>query len=321
MSKNYLTVFLSCLWPGLGHIYIKKPIGILYFLIWFYPVSRFLQTFPFPTYVDPIRKVDYVIWFIISIFWATILIDVWRIAKKSSGVAVWFLIPCFIIIFVFFSFSLPFKWQFFRVDGKSAGNLHTHTACMDGTGTYEEIIKLAKAQKFDFIALTDHDFCPANAELCEKENRIFCLAGQEVTNERYHILAIGIKDFINSQASIREIVEQIHQKGGLAIAAHPLRKRNVISEEDLAHSGFDAMECGRQTWLENRLQYQWSKKYNIPCIYNSDAHELGTLRTIYNVCESKIKTPSDLKEALKENRCRQFRPLDVWISGFAQFLF
>ncbi len=38
------------------------------------------------------------------------------------------------------------------------GALHTHTTCSDGELSWQEVLAEHRAQGFDFIALTDHDF-------------------------------------------------------------------------------------------------------------------------------------------------------------------
>lgn len=164
-------------------------------------------------------------------------------------------------------------------------------------------------------------------EKCKNEKRLLCLPGQEVTG-RVHILAIGINEMVNfpkdatKETDIKNVVEEIHRQGGLAIAAHPFNPEHHarFTEEELINSGFDAVECERASFSENQKLNALSKKYNLPCVYNSDTHELGMLRTVYTVCTQKIKSLNDLKEAIQGNKCHLFAPIDIIISGLVNLL-
>lgn len=146
-----------------------------------------------------------------------------------------------------------------------------------------------------------------------------CLARRS-RGKKVHILGLGINkkiafnqeigDKAFGDKSIRDVVNEIHSQGGLAIAAHPLGLYDTtleyaFAEEDLVNSGFDAMECGmiNNSFERKNRQYQQSKKYKMPCVFNSDAHKIQELKELYNICDGYIKTFTDLKRAIKENRC------------------
>lgn len=223
---------------------------------------------------------------------------------------------------------------------QTSGNLHTHTLCSDGSNSYEEMISAAMKLGFGFVAFTDHRFsgesiytpaykpsksylestCKDLYQKCPQEKRLLCVLGQEVTGKKVHILALGINREITfsqeigdkafGDKTIRDIVDEIHSQGGLAIAAHPLglydtTKEYSFTEGELINSGFDAMECGmiNNSFERKNHQYQLSKKYKIPCVFNSDAHATQGLKELYDICDSSIKTFRDLKRAIKENRC------------------
>ncbi|MBQ3048620.1 MAG: PHP domain-containing protein, partial [Oscillospiraceae bacterium] len=45
----------------------------------------------------------------------------------------------------------------FRGNGKLLkGNLHCHTTRSDGNGTPKEVMRMYKAEDFDFLAITEH---------------------------------------------------------------------------------------------------------------------------------------------------------------------
>ena len=188
------------------------------------------------------------------------------------------------------------------------GDLHMHTTCSDGANTYEEMVQRAIEMHLDFIAITDHvgiseRDCHNEAIIqCAAETRLLCIPGAELT-DRLHMLAIGIHQRIDPHLPLHSWIEETHRQKGLAIAAHPYDKRWKYSDDELYHSGLDAMECARGTTEENELQWQLSDKFNIPCVYNSDAHYQRDLGWRYNVCSVPIHSVADLKAALIGRKC------------------
>jgi predicted metal-dependent phosphoesterase TrpH len=188
------------------------------------------------------------------------------------------------------------------------GDLHMHTVCSDGANTYDEMVQRALELHLDFIAITDHvgiseRECHNEALIkCAAETRLVCFPGAELT-DRLHMLAIGIHQRIDPHLPLKSWVEQTHRQKGLAIAAHPYDKRWKYSDEELYHSGLDAMECARGTAEENQLQWQLSDKYNLPCVYNSDAHYQRDVGWRYNVCSVPIHSVADLEAALIGHKC------------------
>ncbi len=192
------------------------------------------------------------------------------------------------------------------------GDLHIHTNCSDGENSYEEIIQKALELEFDFIAITDHyafsnENCIPVIQMCQVETRLLCIPGAEVfvrSPALPHLLALGIQSNI-SPASLVAYVEEIHQQGGLAIAAHP--SDPLYTDDELYHSGLDAMECARGSQEYDQRQWELSEEYNLPCVYNSDAHTLGDMGRRYTVCTVPINSIADLKTALIGKKCEMNR--------------
>lgn len=191
---------------------------------------------------------------------------------------------------------------------KVIGNFHTQTDCSDGENTYNEMINEAIKLKFDFIAITDHEMCNNYKQLCNNEKRILCIYGQEVSTYNGHILGIDINNEISDQLSIEEIIYEIHKQNGIAIAAHPLRS-DGIKEEKLKL--FDAIECNHPDYDEKEIEQSKiiAQKYNLNCTYDSDAHSKEALKNIYNICYVSEKDINNLKLAILNNNCKEYKTI------------
>jgi predicted metal-dependent phosphoesterase TrpH len=193
------------------------------------------------------------------------------------------------------------------VPGKSIGNLHMHTTCSDGKNDYEEMVQKALSLKFSFIAITDHFYgglalCEDVIRQCRDERRLLCIPSMEVTG-RTHLLAIGIQSIIDKRLPVKKQVEEIHRQGGIAIAAHPFRSTSPYTEKELFETRLDAIECKGIPEDKKAAFFDKIREHAIPCVSNSDAHNVAVMPASWIMCDGEIRSFDDLKAAMKEKRC------------------
>lgn len=178
-------------------------------------------------------------------------------------------------------------------------DLHVHTQySYDAFQSPERVVDVAERRGLDGIAITDHDaFAGATeAELVDTDLQI--IKGMEVRTEEYDdLLALFIEEPIEVR-SFAEVVDRIHEQGGIAVLPHPYRKFDVVPERVLEL--VDAVEG-----LNARSKSQWNRDATrlaategLPTVGGSDAHtsfEVGTARTYV---ESDSNDPGELKRAI-----------------------
>lgn len=130
---------------------------------------------------------------------------------------------------------------------------------------------------------------------------------QVVASELDEVETINRRLLIGATSlGLEEAVEEIHGRGGLAVAAHIDRQSfSVLSQLGFIPEGvaFDAVEISKGMALgDARKQFN---EYNFPLITSSDAHgleEIGTCRTRFQVASPDI---SELGLALKGKNDRK----------------
>jgi predicted metal-dependent phosphoesterase TrpH len=213
-------------------------------------------------------------------------------------------------------------------------DFHIHTQFSDGALPIEEVVDLYGQNGFDVIGISDHiadrrwiDEVEARGEspysiprekfgdylqtLWKQSQRaweqyeMLLLPGTEVTNnsDGYHILAIDVKRYIDPGQPVEQIVEQIHQQGGIAVAPHPHRGA-LEGTQQLMYlwdnherfvNVFDAWEVANRDDLFNVVGL---KKFNY--IANSDFHQprhLYSWKTLLR-CERNAEA---VKAAIRRN--------------------
>lgn len=127
-------------------------------------------------------------------------------------------------------------------------NLHTHTTISDGRRTPAEVARIYRDHGYDAIALTDHWKFGGECEiegLKILSGVEYNLPDENTTDGLFHVVAIGMErdpEIPNSAGlSEQDLIDRIHEAGGLAILAHPAWSLNT-PEQILKFHGFDATE-------------------------------------------------------------------------------
>lgn len=184
----------------------------------------------------------------------------------------------------------------------AALNFHCHTLCSDGSLSPDALIRQARDQGLQHLAVTDHHsaaaFRPMQAWL-EREldagHAVPTLwSGMEIScvlrGCLVHVLALGFEldhpalhVYSQGDAAVGEplraeaVRKAIHAAGGLAVLAHPARYRLGYPEliDAAAELGFD----GGEAWYDYDMQPHWSPTPLVCEAIDAQLKNLGLLRT------------------------------------------
>jgi hypothetical protein len=150
-----------------------------------------------------------------------------------------------------------------RVNGRGRGwyrgDCHVHSVYSDGELTPEHLTDGARAAGLDFIATTEHNTAEAHGAWREHAgDDLLVILGEEVTTQTGHWLALGTRpgQLIDWRYRIRDEkigqqLDQVHQAGGLCVAAHP-HAPYPSGVFMYRYEGFDAVEVWNGLWTSDR---------------------------------------------------------------------
>lgn len=157
------------------------------------------------------------------------------------------------------SLSFPPVRALGRGAGWYRGDCHVHSVHSDGELAPEELALRARVAGLDFIATTEHNSAAAPdvwAHLAADDFLI--VLGEEVTTKTGHWLALGTSpgQVVDWNHQVRDglidrCLDQVHQVGGLCVAAHP-HAPYPSGDFMFPFRGFDVVEVWNGLWTSDR---------------------------------------------------------------------
>jgi predicted metal-dependent phosphoesterase TrpH len=185
---------------------------------------------------------------------------------------------------------------------------HIHsTYSSDSSASPRDIVKKARSIGLDAIAVADHNTIKgslATIMAAKDHDDLVVVPAVEISSNKGHIVALGIKEDITPGLSPEETVENIRALGGIAVAAHPFVRYREGLCDNVKNLDIDAIEIlnsryilGYSNWKAKNL----AEKKNIPEIGSSDAHFLEAIGSCVTELEAEFSYESILEGILSGN--------------------
>lgn len=103
------------------------------------------------------------------------------------------------------------------------GAYHIHTARSDGTGTVDDIAAAAARAGLRFVVFTDHGDGTRVPDPPMYRHGVLCIDAVEISTTAGHVVALRLDRAAPYPlaGSPRDVIEDIHRLGGVAVIAHP----------------------------------------------------------------------------------------------------
>jgi len=187
-------------------------------------------------------------------------------------------------------------------------DLHSHSRYSpDSKLDPIEMVKVAKKQGLDGIAITDHNAIEGARKAREYALTVdfFVLRGTEVSTEAGHVLAYGVDELIPRGRSVGRTVEDVLAAGGVAVAAHPYRFWSGLGEAATVSAPFAAYEVQNARTLHGGNVHARALAANqrVGATGGSDAHHLHEIARAVTVVQD-ASTEEGVLEVLRQGRTR-----------------
>jgi len=109
------------------------------------------------------------------------------------------------------------------------GAFHVHTRRSDGSGSIAEVAAAAARAGLDFVVITDHGDGTAPRESPAYVDGVLVIDAIEIGATEGHVVALDLPTALYPLGGeVRDVVEDVHRMGGMAIAAHPASDRDGL---------------------------------------------------------------------------------------------
>lgn len=197
-------------------------------------------------------------------------------------------------------------------------DFHVHTRFCDGVLSPFDVVLHARRNGLDAFAVTEHNLVYP-AKMARWFSRAIggptVIVGEEVTTDRFHLIVLGVEDRVSPYGELGPIVDDVHAKGGLAIAAHPVGRFWTAFEAELGKlDGAEVMHPlalaatggrgGGWRWEEMRDFTLRAKErgYRLTAIGSSDYHFFNGLGVTRTFVFARDDSEAAILEALREKR-------------------
>ena len=177
-----------------------------------------------------------------------------------------------------------------------------------------DLIRRAFDLGLDGVCFTEHHSVNASrpVERLAIPDNFLVLRGAEVSTDSGHLLVYGIKDDSwnrwgrNNYLKLDQVLESIHEMGGICIPAHPFRGWESIGDLVYSVTGFDAIEThnGVNGPSQNEPAFEASLKLSLPSVGGSDCHYADQVGRAFTEFDNTIGSMDDLIREVRAGNCR-----------------
>lgn len=185
-------------------------------------------------------------------------------------------------------------------------HIHTNQSPCANITLEETLIHLVG--HVDAIIITDHDLIqniPENVLSSFKikyEIKILQPA-VEISTAQGHLLGYGISSPPSYYLEAEDVINMIHNEGGIAVAAHPFALLGL--DETIFSLELDALEInGSRSSRINQMAKEAAEEMGIPMIGGSDSHTSYHVGTCVTEFQKEINSMKDFIEEVKKGNCQ-----------------
>ena len=192
-------------------------------------------------------------------------------------------------------------------------DLHMHTRWHSPCSNIDPFALVRRAAEvgLDGIVITEHDYLWTESKLDElrkAEPGLVILAGVEISAHGGDLLVYGVRDPFKLRKGMRwrELCDEVHQQGGVAVAAHPYRWGQKFDEHLVKErheiDGVERLSSNIDDELRKLAAEFHGRRPDLAGFGNSDAHDVKSLGVSHTRFDADVRTMQDLVAAIRTRK-------------------
>ncbi|WP_455368598.1 PHP-associated domain-containing protein [[Eubacterium] cellulosolvens] len=179
-------------------------------------------------------------------------------------------------------------------------DIHIHSInSFDGSIQIEDLPEMSRSKGLDGVAITDHD-----KFFDRKVEGLVVIPGIEVSTREGHLLGLGQVGEVPAGLSVDETIRIIHDRGGVAILAHPYDLiRGGIKPAQITEKldGIETINSKAYPYnLSKHLAEKAAKRMKVSSLGGSDSHILETIGDAYTCIRSQSSSVDEIIDAIRK---------------------
>lgn len=204
--------------------------------------------------------------------------------------------------------------------------IHLHSDySFDSNSSPRSILKAARREGVDCVALTDHDEI-AGAIALQALGGVRVIIGEEISSAAGHIIGLFLHERVSPGMSATDTLNAIHDQGGVALAPHPfctLCEGSLGENLESLADRLDAIEVHNAQNLlpwQDRQAADFATQHEVTGYVGSDGHIRGRIAPAFQIMED-FSSPEEFLMSLRSARLirGRFGPLYFLQMGARHF--
>ena len=174
--------------------------------------------------------------------------------------------------------------------------------------TIRDQLERAYLLGLDAIFVTNHNTLDGYHQLLEYKNnhekfkKIDVFPAEEVTIDTgAHVLAYGIHEKISPGISIDEVIDKVHDQGGISSAPHPFSLLDALRDNAKKCDMVEVFNSNNVDVLSNAKATEFALDNEMTKVAGSDSHVLSTLGRCVNIIDSENNL-DDVLQSMKKGK-------------------
>ncbi len=179
-------------------------------------------------------------------------------------------------------------------------DIHIHSInSFDGAIQIRDLPEISRSKGLDGVAITDHD-----KFFDEEVGGLVVIPGIEVSTREGHLLGLGNVGEISAGLSVDETIRIIHDRGGVAILAHPYDLiRGGINPAQITEKldGIETINSKAYPYkLSKHLAEKAARRMKVSSLGGSDSHIPETVGDAYTQIRSQSSSVDGIIDAIRK---------------------